>query len=53
VGGAQPVFFDDECLRVIALRNVCWKSFGVATFVLVSYEFGGAEAIVAPISGNH
>ena len=25
----------------------------VATFVLVSYEFGGAEAIVAPISGNH
>jgi hypothetical protein len=25
----------------------------VATFLLVSYEFGGAEAIVAPISGNH
>jgi hypothetical protein len=25
----------------------------VATFVLVSYEFGGAESIVAPISGNH
>jgi hypothetical protein len=24
----------------------------VATFVLVSYEFGGAESIVAPISGN-
>jgi septal ring-binding cell division protein DamX len=26
--GAQPVFFDDECLRVIALRNVCWKYLG-------------------------
>ena len=25
----------------------------VASFVLVSYEFGGAEAVVAPISGNH
>jgi hypothetical protein len=25
----------------------------VATLVLVSYEFGGAEAVVAPISGNH
>jgi hypothetical protein len=24
----------------------------VATFILVSYEFGGAESIVAPISGN-
>jgi hypothetical protein len=24
----------------------------LATFVLVSYEFGGAEAVVAPISGN-
>ena len=25
----------------------------VESFVLVSYEFGGAEAVVAPISGNH
>ena len=25
----------------------------VTSFVLVSYEFGGAEAVVAPISGNH
>ena len=25
----------------------------VATFLLVSYEFGGAEAVAAPISGNH
>ena len=24
----------------------------VASFVLVSYEFGGAEAVVTPISGN-
>ena len=25
----------------------------VASFVLVSYEFGGAESVVAPISANH
>ena len=25
----------------------------LATFLLVSYEFGGAESVVAPISGNH
>ena len=25
----------------------------VESFVLVSYEFGGAEAVVAAISGNH
>jgi hypothetical protein len=25
----------------------------VASFVLVSYEFGGAESVVTPISGNH
>jgi hypothetical protein len=40
-------------ISLAALFGCTPESPPVATFVLVSYEFGGAESIVAPISGNH
>jgi hypothetical protein len=40
-------------ISVAPLFGCTHESPRVATFVLVSYEFGGAEAVVAPISGNH
>jgi hypothetical protein len=39
-------------LSVAPLFGITPESPAVATFVLFSYEFGGAEAIVAPISGD-
>ena len=40
-------------ISLVPLLGCTGDSPRVASFVLVSYEFGGAEAVVAPISGNH
>jgi hypothetical protein len=39
-------------ISVAPLFGCTQNSARVATFVLASYEFGGAESVVAPISGN-